>query len=302
MSQKHPYRSLHVPNDAPFKLKPSPGKGWGAFATRRIEQGAMILKEKPLFVLRKPHQEITEADIRAAFDRLGPSEKRQFLLLRDNGSSPFSNMERLCAENSFTLSTNSPGHGLFLLHSRFNHSCVPNSKVPTTGDEVIVSYATRDIDADEEITFCYNTDFECRTRHERHQALRFTCDCKACLTGTPFQQVSDMRRRLLRGLQYLTVGVDLDGRRQDSTLIIDSKLKKAAQDSSIPLSSRLFYYLLTMCLLAEEGLLDDFMVERYKPAIETAVALFRTESNVVIVRHVMAQKSWLGKCGMATRL
>ena len=73
------YRSLHVPSDAPFELKPSSGKGWSAFATRRIERGAMILREKPLFVIRKPHEEITEEDVWAAFQQLIPSEKQQFL-------------------------------------------------------------------------------------------------------------------------------------------------------------------------------------------------------------------------------
>jgi hypothetical protein len=57
------------------EMKPSPGKGWGAFATRRIERGAMILREKPLFVIRKPHEEITEEDVWAAFQQLIPSEK-----------------------------------------------------------------------------------------------------------------------------------------------------------------------------------------------------------------------------------
>ncbi len=44
----------------------------------------------------------------------------------------------------------------------------------------------------------------------------------------------------IRGLQYLTLGVDLDGKGQGSAppIIIDSKLKRAAEDFSIPLSSR----------------------------------------------------------------
>jgi hypothetical protein len=161
-----------------------------------------------------------------------------------------------CAENSFAISNsirhqaNDPLiHGVFLLHWRFNHSCIPNSKVPITGKEIIASFATRDIVAREEITFCYNTDFERRTRLECHQALRFVCDCKACLTDTPFQQFSDMRRTLIRGLQYLTLGVDLNGQRQGSAspIIVDSKLKKTAEDFSIPLSARLIYNLLS-CL------------------------------------------------------
>jgi hypothetical protein len=271
----------------------------------------MILREKPLFVIRKSYEEITEEDVWIAFQQLVPSEKEQFLCLRDNASKPFTHMTRACAENSFAISNSirpqsndPPIHGLFLLHSRFNHSCIPNSKVPNTDGEIIASFATRDIVAGEEITFCYNTDFECRTRHDRHQALRFVCDCKACLTGTPFQQLSDMRRILIRGLQYLTLGVDLNGQRQGSAspIIVDSKLKKAAEDFSIPLSSRLIYNLLVVYLLEEEGLLDDFMVERCNPGILQTTALFKTESDARIARLAIRQETWLEKFCVAFRL
>ncbi len=280
-----------MPDDAPFELKPSPGKGWGAFATRRIKRGATILREKPLFVIRKPHQQITEEDIWTAFQHLTTSAKQHFLHLRDNASVPFTRMTEAFAENSFAISNSivpqvniSPVHGLFLLHSRFNHSCIPNSKSPITSDEIITSFATRDIIAGEEITFCYNTDFEGRNRYERHQALRFVCDCKACLTDTPFQQLSDMRRTFIRGLLYLTLGVDLNGQGQGSTspIITNSKLKKAAEDFRIPLSARLIYDLLFMYLLEEEKLLDDFMVKRLYPGILQIATLFRTESNVTM--------------------
>jgi hypothetical protein len=300
-----------VPSDAPFELKPSPGKGWGAFATRRIGRGAMILKEKPLFIIRKSHEEITEEDVWTAFQQLVPREKEQFLCLRDNAFKPFIHMTQACAENSFAMSNYTrrqanepPIHGLFLLHSRFNHSCIPNSKIPTSGGEIITSFATRDIVAGEEITFCYNTDFACRTRRDRHQTLRFVCVCKACLTGSPFQQLSDVRRTFIRGLQYLTLGVDLDGQRQGSVspIIVDSKLKRAAEDFSIPLSARLIYNILVVYLLEEEGLLDDFMIKRLNPGILQTTASFETESNTRIARLVIVQKTWLEKLCMAFRM
>ena len=245
-----------------------------------------------------------ETDIRAAFQELNPSEKVQFLSLRDNASAPLTHMSQACAENSFALSSNPPSHGLFLLLSRFNHSCLPNSKVPTTSEEIIASFATRDIFAGEEITFCYNTDFECRTRHERHHALRFICDCKACLIGTPFQQLSDLRRRLVRGLQYLTLGKDLDGETQcsGSLVIVDPKIRKAAQDFSIPLSSRFIYDLLATVLLEEEGLLDDLLAERLNPGILQTVAWFRTEYNARIARKAMAQGTWPERLHVACEL
>ncbi|KAK0110171.1 hypothetical protein ONS95_002822 [Cadophora gregata] len=254
MSQNHPHRRIQVPSDAPFELKPSPGKGLGVFATRRISEGAMVLKEKPLFIIWKPHEEIREEDIRTAFQQLAPTQKGQFLCLRGNASKPFKNMSRVLAEKSFALSNSvndqrkdSPSHGMFLLHSRFNHSCIPNSKIPTSDEasqETLTSFATRNIVAGEEITLCYNTDFEMRTRLDRRQELRFVCDCKACLPGTLFQRLSDIRRSLIRGLQYLTLGKDLDGRRQDSDaspIIFHGGLKRAAEEFKIPLSDRFVF-------------------------------------------------------------
>lgn len=200
------------------------------------------MREEPLFVIRKPHENITEGDVWAALQQLVPSEKQQFTHLRDNGSRPFTQLTHAFAENSFSILSSignqdsaPPAYGLFLLHSRFNHSCIPNSKIPITSGTIIASFATRDIVAGEEITFCYNTDFECRIRHDRHQVLRFVCDCKACLVGTPFQQLSDMRRTLIRGLQYLTLGVDLNGQKDGSAspIIFDTGLKKEAESYSI---------------------------------------------------------------------
>ncbi|CAG8891230.1 unnamed protein product [Penicillium egyptiacum] len=286
------YRRLEAPDEIPFELRPSPGKGWGAFATRRIDRGSLILSEKPTFVIRMSHTEITDY---------------HFLLLRDNGSSCFTSMNEAFAENSFNIANSDQhepeAHGLFPLHSRFNHSCIPNSEVPTVTGEAISSFATRDIAAGEEINFCYNPGFQGRTRYERHQALRFTCHCVACLPGTPFQQLSDMRRRLIRGLQYLSHGVDLDGQRQSShSIIFDSKLKFAAETFSITLSSRLIYALLMILFLEEEGLLDDSMDSRLRPSLTKTVQLFKSESNQSIAELAMEQKTWVKKLEVAFKL
>jgi hypothetical protein len=261
-----------------------------------------------LFIVRKPHQEITEQDIRGAFQRLKHFEQRQFLLLRDNGERQFNSMESAFAENSFAFPDSSmPAtnrrmiHGLFLLHSRINHSCLPNAKIPETSGPAITSYATRNIAAGEEITFCYNTDFECRVRQDRHQELRFACTCEACTVGTPFHQLSEQRRTLIRGLQYLTLGVDLDGKTQTST-IFDSELKSRAESLTIPLTSRLIYYVLAVLLLQQEGLLDAFMLGRLEPPILRLVTLFKTASNIQIAKHAMAQKSWLEKFCIVSKL
>lgn len=303
------YRSFHIPHDAPFELKPSPGQGWGVFATRQIARGATILKERPLFVIRKPHPYITANDVWRAFQQLPPRQQQQFLLLRDNASSPFSDMNAAFAENSFNLATpdglrpgpRPPAQGLFLLHSRLNHACVPNATIPTTdaGVEDVTSFATRDIAPGEEITFAYEPDFECLTGKERHQALGFACKCQLCWQAAPVQRrLSDARRRLVRGLSYLLDGVDYDGRRKGG-IIVDPELKRAAEMGGIPISSWWVYALLKVFLLEEEGLLDDFKLQRLRGAVDVPLKLFKTEENVVVATRAMAQATWRGRLEVA---
>ncbi|KAF2865684.1 hypothetical protein BDV95DRAFT_252556 [Massariosphaeria phaeospora] len=308
MSKPHPYRALKIPKNAPFTLNPSPGKGWGAFATQSINAGTMILVEELLFIIRKAHEAITEIDVGAAVQQLTAQQKNQVLLLRDNASKPFSHMTEAFAENSFAIQDREQlqtrAHGLFLLHSRINHSCVPNCKIPTNNEEHVASYATRDIAVGEELTFCYEGDFELRRRHDRHQRLRFVCDCIACLPNTPYQELSDMRRTLLRGLQYLTLGHDFDGQRQDSnsSIFLHAEWKEAAETFRIPIGTRLACDLLVMVLLEEEGLLDEMMVERLRLTISTSITLFKTGRNAWITRLAMERQTWSAKFGFASRL
>ncbi|KAH8784886.1 hypothetical protein F5883DRAFT_533723 [Diaporthe sp. PMI_573] len=153
-------------------------------------------------------------------------------------------MKQPFKENSFTVSTTHHAHGLFIVLSRFNHSCIPNCKIPMA-DNVIQKndlqiYAIKTIMPGEELTFCYNPMYEYRTAKERAQQLGFQCDCKACLIGTPFQQVSDMRRVLMRGLYYIRRGEDIDGPTPGPgcTFRIDPEVKRAVEELTLPMSTR----------------------------------------------------------------
>lgn len=268
-----------------------------------------ILKEEPLFVIRKPVPQIREQDIWQAVLQLPPLQKQQFLLLRDNASGTFASMQDAFAENSFDLAspdeygrvTRPPAQGMLLLLSRFNHSCVPNAKIPTFrgNEQALAILATRGIAAGEEITFCYSFDVKFRTRGERHEELRFVCECRACLPGTLFQQLSDARRRLYRGLCYLVNGNDpLGGGRQrvtDSPIITDPQLRRQAETFSIPLSSRFVYHVLIDFLLEEEGLLDDLDDPRHHGVSRGVLFLagaFQTIDNAIIAVQALAQDTW----------
>lgn len=98
------YRSLNLgPGDVPFEFRPSQGKGWGAFATRKITPGDLIFEEEPLFAIRKPLKHITEVDVRAGLQRLSTYQKHQFMCLLDNITRPFTSMEKAFKESSFFL-------------------------------------------------------------------------------------------------------------------------------------------------------------------------------------------------------
>lgn len=113
-----------------------------------------------------------------------------------------------------------------------------------------------------------------------------------------------MRRTLLRGLDYLTHGEDVDGPRpvSERTVLNDPQVRRAAEELRIPLSTRLIAHVLRGFLLEEEGLLDHLMVERVLPSVRVAAASFRTPSNVRMAAIVVTQKSWLGKVCAAFRL
>ncbi|KAG5972707.1 hypothetical protein E4U55_000738 [Claviceps digitariae] len=303
-SQGFPYRLIQLPSDAPFELRPSPGKGWGAFATRRIEVGDLILKESPLFVIRKCHTERSEDLLKSAFATLSPAQKLQFSLIRKNSSQVFSSMEAAFDENCFKLGGETdPGLcGLFPMHSRLNHSCVSNATVSRASGYDLASFAKTCIQPGEEICFTYDGGFEGRTMVERHRILAFVCTCKACRPGTAFQRCSDMRRRLIRGLHFLCQRRGAVQHADASHIIIDPKLRKLAEAGEIPLSSRFIYEILSFLLLEQEGLLDEILLAKAKKGVGQMSTAFKNKDNAEIAAAAMAQRTWFEKLDIACRL
>lgn len=71
---------------------------------------------------------------------------------------------------------------MYIMHSRFNHCCIPNATMSSAEGGTCQLFASKDIIAGTEITFdsspCH--DMEARISQDRHEALRFVCDCVAC--------------------------------------------------------------------------------------------------------------------------
>ncbi|KAK8087668.1 hypothetical protein PG997_002629 [Apiospora hydei] len=229
-----------------------------------------------------------------------PATQQRFRALRDrNATVPFQSPAKAFAENSFALGPDA--HGFFPLLSRFNHCCIPNAAVPLinaqdaaadTGPALI---ATRDIAAGDEIAFSYDPRFESRTARELHASLGFACGCRACHPpGTRFQRASDLRRRLIRGLQFMVSGDNEDegeGPSERFHVIADPEVRRRVAECRTPLSVLLVCNLLTQCLMEAEGILDDFEIGRLQPGAAAMAKMFRRPENASVARFAMTQRT-----------
>lgn len=299
------YTRLPIPADAPVELRPSPGKGYGAFATRDIKKNEVILRGEALFVIKKPVAKITEAQVRRAVRKLTPQKKSQFMSIRDNGSKRFPTLlDSFCEDSVHVIQPDgTEGHGPSVLLSRFNHSCVPNARVPFTGDGNGSIVANRDIATGEEVTNCYIPVFLSWTSSERRKHMRFVCDCRTCVPGTDYQLLSDTRRRLIRGLYFLVTGLDNGPEESGPDCPIpDPKLRKAAYKFTTPLTSRFAQGLLYFALLEAEGLLHDDLVDLVTDITDMAGTWLKTENNARVADLVGKQENRFAKFGVASTI
>lgn len=195
------YTELVLPADAPFELRPSPGKGWGAFATKAIPAGKIILDEEALFFITgKPPGDITAQDLTRAFDRLTKHQHQQLHLLRLDGDPKKSvangsaTWDEVLAQTNFTF--DGPfglvrGTGFHLIAARFNHACKPNMDHDMP-DRRVRFRAKEAIAAGTELTFKYkdapgvmgmDIDLTELTRAQRNRILDFECRCDLCAAG-----------------------------------------------------------------------------------------------------------------------
>lgn len=161
--------------------------------------------------------------------------------------------------------------------------------MPINKGDSISCVATKDIRPGEEVTLAYFGEFECMLSQARHKLLYFVCKCKACLPGTAFHQASQLRRQLIRGLHYLTLGMDLgqENPKAPSRIIADPKLREDAKGLRIPLSSRFFYDTFTVLLLEEEGLLGERTIMSFNARLELTKSRFQSKQSSEIAARAL---------------
>ncbi|KAF2500040.1 SET domain-containing protein [Lophium mytilinum] len=196
LSEPWPHLHSETPSDTCsgpaeiYTMLPTPKKGYGLFATRRIARGTTVILEAPLVVIQPPPLTLGQGyeiskmldSLRAEFAKLSPPNQKRYLALHAHVFPSEEGKERLMPilrSNAFNTGT---GLGLFPIVARINHSCRPNAAYfwsERLGRRVV--YAGRDIEEGEEISISYIPLL--KTTKEREQRLAqygFTCECEAC--------------------------------------------------------------------------------------------------------------------------
>ncbi|KAJ7182622.1 hypothetical protein C8R43DRAFT_967626 [Mycena crocata] len=184
-----------MPSTDAYEIKDTVSMGKGAFATRILHRGDLILSEKPVIRLPPEYSTIAEGSraILAAVSRLTAEDLRRFLSLQNSYKGDvFVGIFR----------TNAFPDGLGFDTSRFNHSCLPNARYSWHEESGRLRiFALKEIPVGEEICVAYlaSRNLYGSTRDERHKMFiakfNFTRSCRACSLKGPALKASDDRRR-----------------------------------------------------------------------------------------------------------
>ncbi|KAF2193061.1 SET domain-containing protein [Zopfia rhizophila CBS 207.26] len=211
-----------------FAIRPSPGKGLGAFVTRSLEPGTLIMQEAPLIKVYPPEirdgvgypLDTIQRLVREAFEALSEDGKAEILALsahifpHETTAADYDPLLPIFRSNSFNTGD---FFGLFPKVARINHSCRPNTAY--YWNERLrkrVVYATRRVEEGEELSLSYIPLLHTKADRElRLNQYGFKCTCEVCSAAANDIMVSDQRREQIRRAIYdleseLTVEVPAD--------------------------------------------------------------------------------------------
>ncbi|KAL5521242.1 hypothetical protein ACEPAG_9165 [Sanghuangporus baumii] len=187
-----------TPFPPPFEIVPLESKGRGLVATRRIQKGEVIIRERPIIMIPKMfwtnrrYQKLPEDSIMLQLLYLLEQRDRERFLQLHNCMSldeyvPPSGILRTNALAAlFPESKECPGYSVICLNISYaNHSCDPNATHRFDRKTITKALlATRNIERGEEITTAYiDTSSPKSDRQEQlKRRYRFTCNCTLCST------------------------------------------------------------------------------------------------------------------------
>jgi hypothetical protein len=204
--------NLHLQDDLSlFAIRPSAAfqNDEGAFASRDIQRGDLILSERSIFrVPTNVPERLKYTSVESAVRDLSPAHLDSYLSLHnshDNCSCSLNPLVGIFGTNSHAVSDNDSG--IFLRASKFNHSCNPNARFSFNSNigELRI-YALGTIPRGEEIFVAYISSRRLygSPRRSRQALLRagyhFTCACSVCSLPEAESEMSDARRQKVNEL------------------------------------------------------------------------------------------------------
>ena len=180
--------------------------GKGAFASRDIQRGDLILSDKPIFCMpTSGPAPLMFRSIEAAVQNMSPTNLDSYLSLENSHKTCSCFPTPLLSiffTNAFSVVESNDNAGICLKASRFNHSCSPNASYSFNSNSgEIRIYALGTIPRGEEIFVAYvsGKSLYGSPRHSRQANLRrryhFTCTCSICSLPEAESNMSDARRQ-----------------------------------------------------------------------------------------------------------
>ncbi|KAF9870358.1 SET domain-containing protein 5 [Colletotrichum karsti] len=226
--------------DGIWEVRPSPGKGLGVFARRKIPKHTIIIDETPLFTV-DPGSLVSgqgfafdtiATAVDEAFERLNATARAAYLSCpenRDADDAKFSREALIFRTNGFTMAGGTIG--IFPRIAKLNHACRPNAASVSVGGRRVI-WAGRDIAAGEEVTATYAPLTETtEARRARLAQWGFTCDCQSCAARDGGEGAAEDLKRVemkrLTGLVEQELGRDEFG---GDVLPLAEKLVKLVEE------------------------------------------------------------------------
>ncbi|USW54925.1 Putative SET domain-containing protein [Septoria linicola] len=200
-------------NHGYYEIRKAGTKGFGAFALKHIPSGTRVLVDTALFRVEKEESQISDADILRQIQALEPQVRAKFDALPYSQTTLYTTAVRRFNLNNFQV-RGRRGLSCFAHASRLNHSCLPNCSMTSIQTGKKQCRTIRDVQPDEELTFAYTELLQYMTIAERRDDLRSQfssgrCECNLCQLPGKQQEISEMRRGLMRHLHFIVYGQDL---------------------------------------------------------------------------------------------
>ena len=202
--------------------------GIGAFATRFIAKGEVILREAPICTSTLETLDRVEA-------ALSESARKQLYSLCDWRATATGSAKTALGvfqANGYPAPSRrgSDEAGVFLRFSRLNHSCAPNVSHKWYDFREKVVFASRDIEAGEELLNNYVE--LCAPGGERRKLLseRFGFDCRCVACAAADEAPSDARRAKLAALDESVFKLCRRGRYDQAARDAETRLALLAEE------------------------------------------------------------------------